>query len=260
MHKNIETISPAARLIIDSYLALPVGAKPSCPYFNNRRRMMRGGLRVMKGKGSPEEIAEECQILAIQNRVDVNSLSTDKLKEFMMDHDLGVDCSGFAYHVLGAHALEKKGASLASKVKSLRKGFIGSLIARLRPAENIGVAAFAHDKNGFEIKPAEARPGDIITFIGTGRDKNYNHILVIVSVDRSSDSKDDTRITYAHSYAWPSDGSSDHGVREGEIMIHGDDLLGGTWKEKGRIGEENHTLQMAKSAKKTSVRRLKVLA
>lgn len=259
MHQvaDTQTLGPLARKMIDDYLALPVGAKPSCPYFNNRRKRIRSGLRVLKGKGTPQEIAEECQILALQSRVPLASLSTDKLKEFLVAQDLGVDCSGFAYHVLGAHLFEKKGSSLAGKVRSLRQGFVGKILARLRPAESLGVAAFADDRNSVEIRASEARPGDFAVFLGTGRDKSYNHMIVITAVDRSEDG---IRLSYAHSYAWPSDGAAGHGVREGDVIVRGDDLIGGTWKEKGVTGPENYTHESAKEAKSVSMRRLKVLA
>lgn len=257
MHQTERKIEPRAREIVDGYLALPVGAKPRCPYFNNRRKKVRGGLRVQKGKGSPEEIAEECKIEAVYAKEDISLLSTDKLKAFLVDRDLGVDCSGFAYHVLSAALAERKGKSLAGAMKTRRTGPFGSLVARLRPAENIGVATFADDRNSFEIKASEAEPGDIIVFMGTGPQKTYNHILVITGVAQTDGA---TRLSYANSYAWPSDGLYGHGVREGEILVHGDDLLGGTWKEQGQTGDANYTFASAREAKAVSVRRLRCMA
>lgn len=243
-----------ARLMIDKYLALPFGTKPSCPYFNNKRRKLRSGLRVEKGKGTPEEIAEECAIAAKLARIRIADLSTDKLKEFLVEEELGVDCSGFAYHVLNAHSQEKNGRNLQSYIKTLRQGFTGRLIAKLRPAENIGVATLADERNSVEIKIADLRPSDIIVFLGTGKDKLYNHVLVVTGVERENDT---TRISYAHSYAWPSDGVYNHGVREGDILVHGEDLLGGTWKEQGATGNDNYTYESARNAKMVSARRLK---
>ena len=254
-----EKISPCARAMIDAYLALPFGTRPNCPYFNNRRRKIRGSLRVVKGKGTPGEIADECQIDAKFARVKIADLSTDKLKEFLIANDLGIDCSGFAYHVLNALCQEKTSKSIQSYVRPLRSGFVGSLIGKLRPAENLGVRAFADEKNSTYIKISEVHPGDVIVFLGTGKDKTYNHILVITSVERTITDLNtiDTRISYAHSYAWPSDGTTGHGVREGEILVHGNDLLGATWKEKGMTGEDNYTYESARTAQEVSVRRFK---
>jgi hypothetical protein len=256
MHQTVETqkIDGKAREMIDAFLALPVGTKPSCPYFNNRRRKTRGGLRVLKGKGTPLEIAEECEIYARLDRIRIPDLSTDKLKAFLIEHDLGIDCSGFAYHVLNAHVIEKAHRSIQSYVKPITSGIFGYFRGRFRPAENLGVSSFRHDSNSIAVKASDARPGDVVTFIGTGRDKTYNHILVITGVERLGD---DTRLSYAHSYAWPSDGTQNHGVREGDILVHGNDLLGGTWKEQGVIGNANYTYESARNAKEVSVRRLK---
>ncbi|HVT75313.1 MAG TPA: hypothetical protein VHD69_02800 [Candidatus Paceibacterota bacterium] len=271
MHQNSPEITKPetdrldgkARAVIDAYLALPIGPRPSCPYFNNKRRKVRSQLRVLKGKGSPWEIAEEAEIDAKHARVNIATLSTDKLKEFLISRDLGVDCSGFAYHVLDALAREKRGRGIRAFVRSNREGFIGSLIAKLRPAENMGVATFANERNSTAIDASAARPGDIVTFIGTGKDGLYNHILVVTGVERSESG---TRLSYAHSYAWPSDGATDHGAREGDILIRSGETIeasargAGAWKEKGVTGSENYTFESARTAKEVSVRRLRFLA
>lgn len=253
-HVNPDTIEAGARSVIDRYLSLPVGTKPSCPYFNNRRRGGKSGLRVLVGKGTPEDIAEEAEICALKKRININSLSTDRLKEFLISEDLGVDCSGFAFHVLSAALSERRGKNLASKIHSNRKGFFGKLIARLRPAENAGVATFSNEKNSVTINVSDAKAGDFVSIIGTGPEKTYNHILVITSIEKTETGN---RLSYAHSYAWPSDGRFDHGVREGDIIVHGNDLLGGTWKEKGEIGPANYTHQTALDAREVTVRRLR---
>lgn len=258
-----DKMTGAGRAAIDAYLALPVGTKPSCPYFNNRRRRSRSALRVLKGKGSPAEIAEEALIEAKLARMDLATLSTDKFKEFLVSRDLGVDCSGFAYHVLDAYAKETVGKPIRSVVKPIRRGLVGSILARLRPAENTGVASFAHESNSAAIPASEARVGDVITFMGTGKDKTYNHILVVTGVDlvpAADGASEGLRISYAHSYAWPSDGTLNHGVREGDILVTGNDLLGGVWKEQGVIGPDNHTFASARDARETSVRRLNAFA
>lgn len=231
--------------MIDRYLSLPVGAHPSCPYFNNKRRGTRSGLRVLVGKGTPEEISEECEIRALQNRMVISGLSAERLKEFMVSQDIGIDCSGFAYHVLDAALHERRGGRLASHIHTRRKGLTGKIIARLRPAENIGVATFADERNSVAITASEAKAGDIITFIGAGRDGTYNHVLVITKVETKESA---TRLSYAHSYAWPEDGAFNHGVREGSVVIYENSLAHAVWKEAG-LG--------TMSARETSVRRLR---
>jgi len=246
MHQvNPDIIEASARSIIDRYLSLPVGAHPSCPYFNNRRRGTKSNLRVLVGKGTPEEISEECEIRALQNRISVSVLSVEGLKEFMVSQDLGVDCSGFAYHVLTAALAERHARRLSNHIHTRRQGFVGKLIARLRPAENTGVATLADERNSLEINASEACAGDIVTFMGAGRDGTYNHVIVITKVEKKETA---TRLSYAHSYAWPEDGSFGHGVREGTVVIYGDDIATAAWSEPG-LGTMN--------AKERSVRRLR---
>ena len=254
MHKiDTPTLGIKARSVIDSYINLPFDVGISCPYFNSRRRKNRGGLRVTKGKGTPAEIVEEATIMAKFSRTDLTHLSTDLIKEFLVENDLGIDCSGFAYHVLNAFTQEKTGKNITSFVTSNRTGIVGSFLARLRPAENLGVNSFRNDRNSKAITASDALPGDFITFIGTGKDKTYNHILVITAVTKNTDS---IHISYAHSYMWPSDGLYAHGVREGEIILQNSDLLGGTWQEQGVTGNENYTFESARNAAEVSVRRL----
>lgn len=262
MH-TVETtqLTLKARSVIDAYLYMSFTKPISCPYFNNRRKKTRGNLRVLIGKGLPKEIIEEAHIVSKLSRIDIDTLSPEKLKEFLVIHNLGIDCSGFAYHVLDAVSKEKTGKPLTSSVTSLRKGFIGSLLARLRPAENIGVNSFHHEKNSSKISVREIKPGDIITFIGTGKDKNYNHILVVTKIEKTMQGKTDTvahtTIHYAHSYMWPQDGLYNHGVREGIIDVSGDDILSGTWTEQGVTGNENYTYTSAQNAQEVSIRRLR---
>ena len=136
----------------------------------------------------------------------------------------------------------------------MRIGFISSLFGYLRPAENIGVAAFANEKNSQIIKTSEASPGDVIIFLGTGRDNLYNHILVITAVEKRNNN---TCISYAHSYAWPSDGSTGHGVRSGEILVRDENLINAIWMEKNITGALNYTYESACTAQKISVHRFK---
>lgn len=253
MHQITENeLGGKAREVIDAYLALPFGARPSCPYFNNRRKKSRAQLRVLIGKGTPQEIVEEAEISALHMRLDIQNMSADKLKEFLIKEDIGIDCSGFAYHILDALAHERRGKSIKRFAKSNRKGLVGSFLARLRPAENMGVASLANDRNSTLIKPTNSRPGDIIVFLGTGRDGLYNHVMVITAV------KDNT-ISYAHSYSWPTDGLYNHGVREGTITLKNGSLIDGVWTEKGQTGAANSTFQSALNAKEISVRRLNFL-
>lgn len=250
-----EHICDEARRVIDAYLALPLFSQPSCPYFNNRRRKNKGGLRVLKGKGTPRELVEEALLFSKTKHTDLASLSKEGIKAFMVQHDLGVDCSGFTYHVLDALCHAKLHKSLKQVMKSTREGMFSSLITYIRPAENTGVHSFRDDKNSYEVPIGNILPGDMIIMMGTGKDKTYNHILVVTTVERTDRN---LHISYAHSYQWPSDGLYDHGVREGLIITQGSNILDGEWTEKNITGKDNFTYQSALDAREVSIRRLKV--
>ena len=61
-------LSPKAQQLIHNYLNLPFKGVNGvrCPYFNNARLKQRGQLRVLVGKGTPGEIAEEAYIISVQ--------------------------------------------------------------------------------------------------------------------------------------------------------------------------------------------------
>ena len=250
----METLSPQALAVIEKYLHLPVGCGCQTPYFNNRRKRVRGGLRALVGKGSPEEIAEEAEILAVRDRASIKNMTPETLKKFLIDENLGIDCSGFAYHVLDAESQARIGKKLRSILKQPR-GSARKIVYLFRPAENSGVSIISHEKNSVEIKIEDIRPGDFISIIGTGIDRKYNHMVVVENIAKAGDS---TKITYIHSYAWPEDGTYGHGVRRGTIDIKaGRNILDGVWTEKEKTGNANFTLTSARNAQTVSLRRLR---
>lgn len=211
------------------------------PYFNNRRRAMAIGLRGAVGKGTPEEIAEEVDlhaqkkhlpIGALINSLDVNS-GVSALKKFMVDHSIGIDCSGLVYHLVNSEQIDRKGKSLSKSLDFpiINKGILNILhIDRLimkiksymRPAENASVKVFAHSNNSKVININEVIPGDIVTILNA--QTNRDHILFIHRVDYNSSGSGEegavpSIIHYTHAIAWPSDGKYNHGVRQGTIQI-----------------------------------------
>ncbi len=132
-------LSSEAQKVVEKYLSLPIGAGCQTPYFNNRRTKIRAGLRALVGKGRPEEIAEEAEMFSIRDRAGIKKMDSAALKKFLVEHNLGVDCSGFAYHVLSVEISAKTGKKLSSSVKPW-SGFKRKLKHWLRPAENTGVS------------------------------------------------------------------------------------------------------------------------
>ena len=265
-------LSPNALKTIHDYLNLPfVGISGArCPYFNNARLGQRGQLKVLIGKGSPEEIAEEAKIISTQYRkniFDKNGVlnahidhpaeheQAECIRQFLVDNNLGVDCSGFVTNVLQKHFAETAGVDLAKKLfVTSKKNFLRWIIGRLRPVEQISVAVYANEKNTMIINDLRMiQPADLIILLKTGPNKNHNHILLVEEVGEN-------KIRYAHARAWSSDGKYGHGVSQGIIIITDPKkgLLEQAWEEKGKIGEDNETYLEAKQADILEIRRIKL--
>lgn len=188
------------------------------PYFNNRRTGLRGALPVQVGKGSPKEIHEELEYILKINKLDPNTVDIRKL---MVESNIGIDCSGFAYHVL-----RKTNYSFP-----YAGGFLRKMIAKFRPVANIDVKTFTHDNNSKIIALRDVQPGDIITMVGNG-DASRNHIVIIDQIEYQNDLP--ATIHYVHSIAIPEDGQYGHGVRSGKIEIINPDkpLTDQIWSEE----------------------------
>lgn len=254
---NESVLSPKAREILEAYKNVPIGKGCETPYFNNARAKIMGGLSAFVGKGTPHMIAEEAEIISLKTRKAIKELPREELKRFLVDHGLGVDCSGFAFHVLSAEYKARKGGRLSPKIR-VEGSIIRKLKKIIRPAESINVTALSLEKNSVAVDIDSAAAGDFIVFLGTGKGQTYNHILVITAVRRKGNG---LVFSYAHSYAWPSEGRYGHGVREGEIVIADAKLplTKALWTEKGFSGKDNYTLQSALEAETVSIRRLKAL-
>ncbi len=67
---NTKLISKPALDTIDQYLHFKVGtAQCAVPYFNNRHKRQRAGLRAAIGKGSPKEIFDEVEIVGMKEKI-----------------------------------------------------------------------------------------------------------------------------------------------------------------------------------------------
>ncbi len=249
------TLSPQALQVIHDYLHLAFrNGDVSCPYYNNRRQRVHGALRVMVGKGCPKEIVDEAYFIALKERLDLATLDTATLKKFLIDNNLGIDCSALVYYVLEAEVLARKRKKLSHELhfpytfNPLRK-----LLLSLRPIENTNVKILAHEKNSVVIQPQEIQPGDMIVMIKTGVAHDRDHVLVIHEIHGSE-------IHYTHALAWPSDGKYGHGVRQGKITLSSSaSLLDAVWEEQSKKQDENDTFRHAKNAQILEIRRLRGL-
>lgn len=256
-HPNL---SEQAQSVIRGYQSLAInGISCSVPYFNNKRTGQRMALPAYIGKGSPAEILEEIDILFTKDQISKETLDSQKLKKFLVDNKIGIDCSGFVYHVLEAES-RSRGLTLARKIRFVNRGFLGRIWSLLRPANNCDVATFANDANSFVVPIRTAEAGDFISLITSDQDDEANHILIVTAIERSKELQESVKsvvLRYAHSIAYPEDGLTGTGIKTGiiEIAPTAENLLDGTWTENGISGPDNRLFRRAQNSK-TELRRL----
>jgi len=267
---NTKTLSPEALAAIEQYLHMKVGAATArVPYFNNKTARTKLAVRVMVGKGTPREIAEEAQTVLVKNHVSPAALTGDALAKLLADNGLGIDCSGLAYYILDAESRARGTGHLNRHLSFVsRRGPVGKMRAYLRPAENCDVKTFASDMNSRPIMMRDVRAGDLITMLGTSTHDATNggmngttngqrdHMLVIHRIDYADGVP--RALHYTHSIAYPKDGLYGTGVRQGTIDLISIDgpLTEQVWSEEGSIEKARDIFARA-AASKMELRRLK---
>lgn len=252
---NQTKLSAQAEKIITDYLNLPFPIQGvRCPYFNNAKLRQRGQLKVLIGKGAPQEILEEAHIIATQYKQDIFSFTDpEQIRKFLIENNLGVDCSGFITNVL-KEEFAALGTDLTKRIFITPKtNILRWLISRLRPVEQISVQVYANDKNTEVIyNLSEIKAGDLIVMLKTGPNKNHDHILLVTETNGNI-------IHYAHARAWSSEGRYGHGVASGTITITEPDksILYQTWEEKNKTNEDNETFIEARQATILQIKRLR---
>lgn len=250
-----KTLSQPALDMIERYVNLQVGDKTvPCPYFNNKRNRVRGALGVHIGKGQPEDIGQEMQIIAMKQHIKLSVQSSEDITALMVDNNIGIDCSGFVYHVLNA----ERGGALKSNMKFPKGNVLRKLIGKLRTAENVNVKVLTDEKNSTEVALTDVTPGDLIVMMETGEKHDLDHVLLIEKVEYNEHDTP-TKIHYVHSLRWNTDGKYSHGIKRGVIEIADafKGLLEQTWTEAEKNDDTNETLWRAVTAKKCEIRKMR---
>ena len=259
---NARTLSENAQRLIEDYKTLPFrGKRVRCPYYNNRASKIRGALRVHVGKGSIDDIIQEAALAGLKEGVDIHDLDDQTITEFLVNRNIGIDCSAFAFYVLDAELYARGGGALKRSLffPHAKSPFRKTLV-KLRPVENCAVRTLAHDLNSTVIDLVSVSPADMIIMLDTKKDASRNHILIVHKIDHDTDGKPKT-VHYHHSLRWDSDGKYNHGVRSGAIKIIDikKPLVEQQWIEKGKSNESNETYTRAFNASTLEIRRLKPL-
>ena len=268
-----KTLSPSALSTIDDYIRFTIGAAVcSVPYFNNNSAKRRASLSVFVGKGSPREIHEEVESILMMIRTSPGSFTSESLKKILTESGIGIDCSGFAYHILNAECESRGEKSLSSHLKLTQvTGIFSKITAFTNPVRHVGVRTFAHEANSRSITLSEIQPGDIITMLAGPDEKDRNHILVVHEVEYrdvqraptanttpSSSRSIPVKIYYSHSVAYPTDGKYSTGIKQGVIEISDitKPITEARWIENRMEGSDN--LMYVRAHKSiTDLRRLK---
>ena len=257
---DTKTLSPEAMAVIDSYRHFKIGAAEcSVPYFNNKTIRSRGALSAIIGKGSPKEIFDEAETIVFKSRAEPASLTGDALKKLLADHNVGLDCSGLAYHVLDAESQAQGKGPIKGHLDFIKaKGISGFIASRTHPARLSDVATFADDRNSRTVELHEAAVGDVITMLAGPATADRNHILIVHQIDYKDSVP--TALRYTQAVAYPEDGLYGSGIRQGsiELTAPGEPITAQRWIEAGMEGADNRILARAQRST-TQLRRLKWL-
>jgi len=216
----IEKLPKSAQIIINQYLNLSLnGKKIPCPYYINIKKLrQRMGLRVLIGKGTPEEIIRESLIYEKLRRVDFNKMSIGEIREFMVKRHIGIDCSGFIVHILDSWLMSTGKKHLWLYLNFPKQSIYRRIARFLRPVENISAALLTNDQNTIQIKNLNnMQCGDLIRSClkkrSEGLDKSY-HVMLISEINKSNGKVKSFK--YIHATRWY---KKEHGVREGEVIV-----------------------------------------
>lgn len=207
----IDEVSEKTYELINNYFNLKIGNKlVKCPYYLNPKHK-RGELRSLIGKGTPSEIEDEVRIWSKIKKFDLNTANTYEIRKFMIDHAIGVDCSGFVSHILDTEIRFKNQKIRRIIDNSEGKDIFRKIYHRIRFLDNLDVQTLTSSINCKKIENLdEIKPLDLLRLRGL---QEGFHIAIVIKTCYNEGNK---VITYAHSSRWylPNDG-----VRIGNIII-----------------------------------------
>jgi len=245
-----EAIPKETLHIIKQYFNLSLnGKKVHCPYYINVRKV-RMGLRVLIGKGSPDEIIQESLIYEKLRNVDFKSMSIHEIREFLVKRHIGIECSGFICQVLDYMLRKQKKKHIWKYLIYPKTGIYRRIARFLRPIENIPAEMLTNDTNSKPVKNLNnMKPGDIIRLKGL---RGGYHVMLISRIKKEDGTIKE--FEYVHATRWYND---QHGVRKGTVIVKdpkkrlSDQIWTDEYKGRNWTYEE-----VMKDSKYTQVRRL----
>lgn len=253
----IEKINEQLQKNIDRYFNLNIGGKIlSCPYYINSK-VVRGNLRVMSGKGTPEEIELETKIWAKVKGFDLDNAGVSEIRKFMLDMKIGIDCSGFVVNVFDKYLSESKGKRLINYLKFPNTDLISKFRRFLRPVENIGANVLTSVLNCKKIENVnDIQPGDLIR--AKGKMNNAHHVGMVVEIEFEIENNQKVlkSFVYVNSHRFYGE---ENGMRYGEVEIldSSKGLKEQNWKDIHTDGRNYFYEDLLVDYEDNGVRRLK---
>jgi hypothetical protein len=223
-------LPPLVRQILYHYLHLQFDGKSvPCPYFKSHRSV-RGDFIFnyhLQGKGSPVEIENLTKQIALKNNFNLSKASIEQIRQFMRRKSIGVDCSGFAYHLLNAFHQTKTRTEITTVLKRPMSLNPLSWLRQIR--YRLNVKNLTGSRNSVNVPSLSFyKPGDLI------RMQSGHHVLIILESNKK-------QIIYTHSSQRY---TKIKGVHLGKISITkpNQPLENQTWQEQGIDGKnyKNH--------------------
>jgi len=202
------------------------------------------------GKGSPQQIKQLVLGAAKKESFFIKKATEEEFLKFMIDHGIGVDCSGFVYNILDQYLRTTKKISLDTIILRY-PGIFGKIERFLLQKNRIrrsSAATLTSDLNTVKIvKVKDIKPGDMLRL--THSDWTGKHIAIIVEINKD----------YIL-YAMTSQYTKTQGARFGKIIIldKNKGLEAQKWSESTKKGE-NYGKDAFAPSRGDSVRRLKCL-
>lgn len=222
------------------YTHLLLGGKAvRCPYWSNEEKNLIPG--PFKGKGTPKQISEATTKRALDLGLDLEKMSSAEIRSFMVREKIGVDCSGFVYHLADGLDKEKGGQGILEKVAGVNGN--GPF--------KVNAFCLTNDRNSLPVESvAEIRIGDFIR-LNAGK-----HIAIVLRINKDRQ-KTTKEVIYAHSAFF----SKMTGVHTARFLIKGISagLEKQQWFEKDRQGKDYFSVNFNRQAG-DGIRRLKIWA
>ncbi len=210
------------------------------------------------GKPTVEQIKNNLNIVAQREGAVLELMSAQEITGFMKKHKLGIECSGYAYHLLdkalqkSLSALKEKQQKRALKHCFYRQGLTGlwdRLFYLVNPVRRVSADKMTNDDFTSPIsRVKDVRPGDLIRL--TPEKWRGKHVAVVIAVN-------DSNIIYTHSSRY----TEQEGPHYAQIMIKDKEKGIGAqdWQELTKDGS-NYGEVACLSENGDGVRRLKCLS